>query len=702
MWQEQNLRLVVLYVLSVCVALPAEAEPNINGETGYINMPSGRVEADGTFRMGYSFAKPYSSTWTSVTLLPRVEFYARYVRIMSGAIGAGNQYWQGYGDYKDKVASGKVLLLEEDWNTPSVAFGLNDVQGTGIFKSQYLAASKRFGDLDATLGAGKGRISGVFAGARYAPKDWNGIALAAEYDANNYMQDHLSAQTGVDQRKKGIGLALEYRWGWLGSQLSYRDGKPGINVYASVPFESKEFIPKLDEPAPDTEIVTRPTLDQWNADPQYRRELTGRLLRQDFKNVHLDVSGQTFEATLANTRISLPSRAVGRAARSIMLLSPEETREVRINYTVSDMPFATYTFTDAERLQRYFNGLESRKQLAPTVTIDYAQPQKVAAKSATPDGLVGYSKTHFDGDDGDIVSYRSEGSKLDKIRVAPGLGFYFNDPSGALRYETFINASYGKQVHEGLFFKSAAQLTLMQNVSGVTQPSNSLLPHVRTDVAEYKKSGNVKLTSAVLNKFYHPWQRVYARASAGLYEEMFGGAGGQMLYFPESAPWAFDVSVDSLKQRDVGGGLAFRKYSTVTALATLHYRFQSTGVTAAVRAGRFLAGDSGARIEMKRRYRSGFEVGMWYSQTNGNDITMPGTPSNPYHDKGVFMSIPLTSMLTRDTQSAPKIAISPWTRDVGQMVISPGDLYDLLEPANINMHDRDGLQYFGDMDDSYD
>lgn len=693
----------VFAVLASCASPAVFAQPNINGETGYINMPSGRIEADGTFRMGYSFAEPYSNIlWSSITLLPRVEFYARYVRIMSGAIGAPGSGWENYGDYKDKVASGKVLLLEEDWNMPSVVFGLNDVQGTGLFKSHYLAASKRFGDLEATLGAGKGRISGVFGGARYAPKDWNGIALAAEYDANNYRQDQFSAQTGMDQRNKGIGLALEYRWGWLGSQLSYRDGTPGINVYASIPFEAKGFIPKLDEQAADTEIVTRPTLEQWNADPQYQRELTGRLLSQDFKNVHLDVSGQTVEATLANTRISLPSRAVGRAARSIMLRSPEETREVRIHYTVSDMPFATYTFTDAERLQRYFNGLESRKQLAPFVTVDYAQPQQAAGKSAMPDDMAGYSKTQLDGNDGDIVSFRSEGARLDKIRVAPGLGFYFNDPSGALRYETFVNAHYGKQLRDRLFFKSAAQLTLLQNVSGVTQPSNSLLPHVRTDVADYKKSGNVKLTQAVLNKFYHPRQRLYARASAGLYEEMFGGAGGQMLYFPESASWAFDVNVDALRQRDVGGGLTFRKYSTVTALATLHYRFQTTGVTAALRAGRFLARDSGARFEMKRRFRSGFEVGMWYSLTNGNDITSPGTPADPYHDKGIFMSIPLTTLLTRDTQTTAKIAIAPWTRDVGQMASSPGDLYDMLEPAYINMHDRDGLQYLGDLDDSYD
>lgn len=699
MWREPILRLILSCALGACTALSAQAEPNLNGQTGYINMPSGRLEPDGTFRMGYSFAKPYSSIWSSVALLPRVEFNASYVRIM-GIPGFGNH--PEYGDYKDKVASGKVLLLEEDRNTPAVAFGIDDVVGTGLFKSKYFAASKQFGGLETTLGAGHGRISGMFAGVRYAPAAWKGLALVAEYDANNYKQDHLATRTHVAQREKGIGLALEYRRGWLGSQISYRDGKAGINIYAAIPLDKKEFIPKIDEPAADTEIMERPTHEQWSSDPKYRQELTDRLLMQDFKNIHFEVDDDVAEATLTNTRISLPSRAVGRAARSILLCVPQEVREIKINYTVSDMPFATYTFTDADKLQRYFNGLESRKQLAPTVAIDYAAPQHAAVDGETQNKAVDeYSSTHLDSNDGDLVSYRSESARLDKIRVSPGLGFFFNDPSGALRYDTFANATYGKQLREGLFFKSALQLTLWQDVSGVQQPSNSLLPHVRSDVADYKRNGNLKLTQALLNKFYHPGQRIYARASAGLYEEMFGGAGGQLLYFPEHAPWAFDVSMDALRQRDTAGGLSFRHYSTVTALATLHYRFQATGMTMVVRAGRFLARDVGARVEMKRHFRSGFEVGAWYTLTNGNDITTPGFPSHPYHDKGVFMSIPLGSMLTKDTQALPKIAISPWTRDVGQMVLSPGDLYDLLEPTYNNMHDRDGLQYLGDLDDSY-
>ena len=94
-----------------------------------------------------------------------------------------------------------------------------------------------------------------------------------------------------------------------------------------------------------------------------------------------------------------------------------------------------------------------------------------------------YFQTYLDSNDGDMVSLRGEGAGLDKIRVAPGWVFISTTRAACSAMRCFANASYGKQAGDGLFLKAAAQLTLKQNVSGVTQPSNSLLPHVRTDVA---------------------------------------------------------------------------------------------------------------------------------------------------------------------------------------------------------------------------
>jgi membrane-associated phospholipid phosphatase len=108
------------------------------------------------------------------------------------------------------------------------------------------------------------------------------------------------------------------------------------------------------------------------------------------------------------------------------------------------------------------------------------------------------------------------------------------------------------------------------------------------------------------------------------------------------------------------------------------------------------------RVEVKRRFASGFEVGAWYTVTNGDDTMPPGSPSNPYYDKGIFMAMPLETLMTHDSQAVAGFSLAPWTRDVGQMVVSPGDLARIVERPVWQMHEHDGLERFGDRDDGYD
>jgi hypothetical protein len=158
------------------------------------------------------------------------------------------------------------------------------------------------------------------------------------------------------------------------------------------------------------------------------------------------------------------------------------------------------------------------------------------------------------------------------------------------------------------------------------------------------------------------------------------------------------LTADALQQRGFKGWFDKRDYNTVTGFAALHYKLPYD-ITATARAGRFLAKDNGVRLEFKRRFPSGVEIGAWYAKTSGKDITNPGTPANPYNDKGVFLSVPLNIMLPSDTQATASVALSPWTRDVGQMVASPGDLYDLVEQPRRDMTMFDGLGNFAERRD---
>lgn len=685
------------------------ATPTVNGQSGYINMPSAVVEQDSTISAGYGYDRPYGSLWVTSTLLPYLQVTGRYVSI-SGIPGFTNepgQYGSEYGRYKDKVVDAKLRVIEESTWMPALAVGATDLLGTELFKGKYLVATKTFGaarNIEASVGYGGKRPDGVFGGVRWAPRSMPGWAAVAEYDANDYRSDFRKDETAAGQRRKGMAVGVEYRWGWVGAQIARHRDHFSANAYVSIPFSEREFLPKLLEPAPfDLKAApARVPAADWQTNTSYRDELVQALAKQNFRNVRVEFDSGTLKLTLTNNRISNLGRAVGRASRTALAFAPLDTRAIHVTYTRLEQPIATYEFFDLQRLTDYFTGLVDREAFLQTMLVRYATPadKVIENEQGLLTGL-GDEDARLNvrvNQEGEMVQLRSEDRETNRFRIAPRASFFFNDPSGALRYELAAVSNFDKRLGSGLYFNSAFKLNIWENVSGVTQPSNSVLPHVRSDVAEYKRGNRFKINRALLNKYLTLDERVYARLSGGLYEEMYRGVGGQILYLPKDARWAADLTVDALEQRGFKGLFDKRDYRTVTALGAMHYRLPYD-ITVTARAGRFLAKDEGVRLEFKRRFRSGVEIGAWYTKTNGKDITNPGTPSDPYNDKGVFLSVPLNIMLLSDTQSTAGFAISPWTRDVGQMVGGPADLYELMEDARRDLTTVDGLGNFAERKD---
>ena len=628
------------------------------------------------------------------------------IRGIPGFTDVLGEYGSEYGSYKDKVLDLKLRLFDEGAYLPAVAVGATDLQGTALFKGKYVVATKSFGpqkNIEASIGYGRNRPEGAFGGLRWTPVAAPRWSVVAEYDANDYQRDFRAPDTSAATRRSGPSLGLEYRWGWLGAQVARHRDQFSANVYASIPLSLKEFIPKVAEPryfkAKAGQV--RRSASEWQRDGRPAAALVQELAKQNFKNIRIVYDAGTLRLSLTNNRISNVGRAVGRATRTAIAFAPTDTRAIHVTYTQNEQPFASYEFQDMTMLGDYLNGVITRDRFVSTVLVRYANPgDKLddggVAIAAGIDESAGIAVQI--NRDGNAVQFSSEDREANSFRVVPKVGFFFNDPSGALRYEVAASSSYNRRLGNGLYFNGAVRLNLLENITDVTQPSNSLLPHVRTDIAEYKRGGRFKLQKLMLNQYLNPAERVYARLSGGLYEEMFRGFGGQMLYLPKDERWAADVSVDALQQRGVKGWFDARDYKTVTAIGSLHYRLPYD-ITATARVGRFLAKDNGVRMEFKRRFRSGIEIGAWYTKTNGKDITSPGTLANPYNDKGVFLSLPLNSLLPSDSQADANFVLSPWTRDVGQMVTSPGDLYDMLERPRRDLNNYDGLGNFAERPD---
>ncbi len=667
------------------------AAPTTMGQTGIINMPSARVDEDGSLRFGLSQYAPYTTFWSSLSLFPRLELGARYTSIENTV---GLTINDNFGTFKDKAFDIKLLLVQEQRYLPAISFGSQDFLGTRVFDAEYVVMSKSIGSLDFSLGYGRARIDGYFGGVEYQPNWAKNFSFMFEYDALDYPRERFSDISGAIEYKGGSSFGVNYKAGWLGINIAYQRGRDlGINAYFSIPLMDKEFIPKQDEPPVFTQPDTKPergTILLWLSDSAYQRKLVTALERQGYKNVQILLHGQQLEIGFSHPRISLVGRAVGRLARTALLLGPTDSTSLRITYfTLTDLALVTYQFNSLASLQGFFEGKVTYGELLTELTVSYADTATARRLSELNlDREIEADKSTFQdsyfqwvsNEDGDAISFKKEDQSLGSFRVSPiNAGIYFNDANGVFRYETFALAKYSRHMRRGLFLKSAVRLSLFEDVSRVVDQSNSTLPHVRSDVADYKRDANFKIDRLLLNQYLQLRPRLYARVSAGYYEEMFGGVGGQILYLPKQGSWATDLSLDFVKQRNTNGGFGFRSYETTTAIAAVHYQVPKHGLTFTLRGGRFLAKDVGFRYEFQRRFRSGVRIGAWYTVTDGDDITKPGSPDDPYRDKGIFVSIPLGSMLTRDTQATARFAISPWTRDVGQMVKSPGDLYTLLE-----------------------
>ena len=105
-----------------------------------------------------------------------------------------------------------------------------------------------------------------------------------------------------------------------------------------------------------------------------------------------------------------------------------------------------------------------------------------------------------------------------------------------------------------------------------------------------------------------------------------------------------------------------------------------------VKWGRFLGGDRGVRVAVSKFVR-GVTLSAWYSATDTDVFTDPY--NRGYHDKGISVKIPLRLFAGRDSETAYRFSVSPWTRDVAQDINRYLPLFDWIGRNAGVLLDRD-------------
>ncbi|HEX2998687.1 MAG TPA: YjbH domain-containing protein [Armatimonadota bacterium] len=170
---------------------------SLEGTTGLIRIPTAEVTPYGRYIIGVNtldhayraFPGQAGDTvahFITVGLLPGLEVSGRFLN-HDGKLGFQfrENLGGGYGGYNiDRMFSAQLLLKRQTAHWPvSLSIGAQDLTGSGVYRTQYLALSHRSERWGLHVGYGNKRLDGIYTGADFQAMP--ALRLMLEYDGSN-------------------------------------------------------------------------------------------------------------------------------------------------------------------------------------------------------------------------------------------------------------------------------------------------------------------------------------------------------------------------------------------------------------------------------------------------------------------------------------------------------------------------------------
>lgn len=685
------------------------------GTVGLIQMPNARFQEPGSIAFAWSDVDPVLRG--SIVAYPFSWFEASYQYAdINNALYSNIPEFSGGQTYKDKSFDFKIRLLKESTYFPSIAAGARDVAGTGIFASEFIAASKRIGNIDLTLGMGWGvftnnsfknpliKISdrfksrtkigataggevsidtlfsgpaSLFGGAEIYLPNLKGLRFKIEYDAIDYEKEGFPfgresfnfAFKSVTPQESNINFGFVYPVSEnFHLRLSYVKGNTlSFGFSLQTPLGGKDpFIKKDDPPkvVPNAEVLKRVNLRDRRF--VYRSALKYLAEERLFLQT-ANIEDSTLEITYAqSTHTSFP-RATGRAIRILDAITPDYIDTFKISNINGYIGMHSVKFDRddfAKNMQNKHYKLATKNMVVTPYNLD--------------------SDDHEFQPEIELPAFFWKLTPAVRSQIGGPDGFYFGDLRLAFHSEGIVR--------KNLSIISTATFGIVNNFGPLKLESDSILPHVRTDIVRYlKQTREFALQRAQFNYFMKPTTNIYAKISGGIFEEMFGGYGGEILYRPFLQSFAVGAEIWKVKQRDYDQRLRFRDYETTTGHINLYYKEPRSQVIIAIKGGRFLAEDSGINFDFSRRFKSGLRIGAFFSKTDISKLEF-GEGS---FDKGFYFFIPIESFFNKYSKGLSGFGLRPITRDGAASLVHAQHLWGTSEQGQL-------LNFNRDLDDLYD
>jgi hypothetical protein len=274
--------------------------------------------------------------------------------------------------------------------------------------------------------------------------------------------------------------------------------------------------------------------------------------------------------------------------------------------------------------------------------------------------------------------------------VAPQTRQHIGGPDQFILYQFWLSMHFFADIARGLSLSGIAGKNLYNNFDKIKLTSDSVLPKVRSNIKEYLQKGNDNLVRLQLDYMFKAAEDLYVRTSAGIFEEMFGGIGAEILYRPFDSRLAIGLDVNRIHQRTFEQRLKFQDYKVTTGFLSFYYNIPYKDLLGVVSAGTYLAGDRGVTLDLSRRFDSGVRVGAWATRT-----TVPFNKlGEGSFDKGFYFVVPFELLFTNSTTSSGVFGFRPLFREGGQRLLMANRLIEITGGASYGEVIRDWPQFF--------
>jgi len=680
------------------------------GGVGLMQMQTARMAPEGEFNLSTSFNNDYYFYNVSLQVMPWLETTIRYTQVQD-LLYTGNDSgdcsqnsFSGCTKYTDKGIDFKVRLIEEGYYLPELSVGVRDFGGTGLFDGEFVAASKRFGPLDVTLGMGWGYMgtSGNFtnpfckASDRFCerPSDFKGnggsfdferwfkgdaaiyggleyktpfkpLTLKLEYDSNDYSQD-FPVSSGFDMTQHtpwNIGALYRFN-DWATAKVSYERGDT-----LTMGFDLTTNFNEIASTWRDTEAAElRPT------EASSMNEVDLAKLAEELDTI----------AGYDQAQVLVDDKTLVVKGKQVKYRDREVALERGATVIANHVPDYIETYQIVET--------SNAGELSQTDI--NAQQFKKSASYSYLDSDIKDSTQNRDVTATSAVDYYDDRERFD-VSVSPNLAQSFGSAEDFYLYALglYTNASFWAT--NNIELSGSLYINLIDNYDKfnytIPEDGTDQTARVRTLFREYVEEP-VRLDRLQLTWFEDYGSGVYSQVYAGYLESMFAGVGGEVLYRPYNSNWAIGVDVTAISQRDPDSWFETfdEEWQAHPTDPNRSYRVIDKGTTGFVTGyympkweflsdtlfkvgfGKFLAGDIGTRIDFSKQFKSGVIAGAFVSLT---DLSEEDFGEGSY-TKGFYVSIPFDLLTVKPSSNRTQFTWQPLTRDGGQVLNKQYNLFE--------------------------